>query len=551
MFFCIALLDVISINYQFHGGWADESCFEVPIKEAFAGVILQPEAFCVLFEDNSTWQVSTQPFKSLIMKSIIVVIILIFLAGCASVKEGHQSFEKYEKPSRFLSNQLLKKIEEGQYGKVEDHFNYLVKEKPYSINGTRLLEEVYTNLSNVRNFEKLLDDWCEKSPHHQSPFVIRGLYRINSAWFARGEGYAYTVSETDSRLFKQHLELAKDDLEKAYSINPDDPNSASSMVIVCTGLACEEEEMEKWFKRAVGADPISYNAYSAKLNYLNPKWLGNHEKFAEFVDYCYQNSPSGSIVYRVKLSHLYEYLGRVATAKKFLNDPLIKNIVNDIYKKVTTDYPNSTSIRADFAYVLYKHGSILDAIHFYTEALEIDPDDTYLLLARGNVNLEKKNDYKKAEIDYKKIIENNPYYTKEYATAYFGLGLINERHYQNYEKAIDFYNKAIEIYPKEKKFFTFRGVLKLGINHDFKSALDDFNEALDLDHFDIFANFYKAKCLMVLDRKDEAIMVFQETLELIRIEEAKGDAGKINKEEAEKLIFEINNNIQYCRRKAV
>jgi len=53
---------------------------------------------------------------------------------------------------------------------------------------------------------------------------------------------------------------------------------------------------------------------------------------------------------------------------------------------------------------------------------------------------------------------------------------------------------------------------------------------------------------MELKRFDEAITNYQKTLELIEKEVLKGDAGKLNKKQAESLKLQINNLILRCQK---
>ena len=482
-----------------------------------------------------------------ISKKFLPVFIVCFLLFSNICMKRYKKYE--DKPSRIMSNDILNVIKAEQYEEAEEYFNYLVEKKPYSMNGVRLLEEVYVELASVKNIIEHLNTWCSKSPPHQSAFILRGLYHTNNAWLARGGGYAYTVSDEGWLLFKSRLELAKEDLEKAYSLNPDDPNSASSMIPVLMGLRYEEEEMATWFQRAIKSDPVTYKPYYKKLQFLNPKWRGTVEKHIQFAEHCYHNSPRKSIVYKIMFDCLIEYSKKTANVKKFFSESQIKNILNEIYKRVLKDFPNSIRIRQDFAYAQYKLGKFDEAIRLQTEALTIDPNDTFVLLSRGNIYLDNKAEFKKAELDYKRIIENNPYYPRAKAEAYYRLGEINRLHNRNYKKAIEYQNKAIELNPKEEDYFLMRGFNKIKGSRDFKSALEDFIEAEKIDPRHVYVNHYKSMCLQELKRFDEAITTYQKTLELIEKEVAKGDAGKLNKKQAERLKLQIDNFILLCQKK--
>ena len=480
-------------------------------------------------------------------KKFLPVFIAFFLLFSNSCTKQYKKYE--DTPSRIMSNDILSMIKAEHYEEAEKYFNFLVEKKPYSINGVRLLEEVYEELASVKNIIEHLNTRYLKSPPHQSAFILRGLYHKNDAWRARGGEYAYAVSDEDRRLFKSRLKLAKKDLEKAYSLDPDDPNSASSMIPVLMGLRYEEEEMETWFQRAIKSDPVTYNPYSKKLQFLNPKWRGTLEKHIKFAEHCYHNAPPKSIVYKIMFDSLIEYSKKAGNVKRFFNEPQVKNTLNDIYKRVLKDFPKAIRMRQDFAYVQYKLGKFDDAIRLYTKALAIDPNDMFVLRSRGTIYLENKAEFNKAELDYKRLIKNNPYYPRTRAEAYFRLGEIFRLRNKNYKKVMEYYNKAIELNPKEKYYLFMRGFNKMSVNRDFKSALEDFIEAEKIDPRHIHINHYKSMCLHELKKFEEAITNYQKTLELIEKEVVKGDAGKLNKEQAEGLKLQINHFISLCQKK--
>ena len=342
------------------------------------------------------------------------------------------------------------------------------------------------------------------------------------------------------------MELAKDDLEKAYSLNPNDPNSASSMIAVYMGLRYEEDDMEKWFQRAVTADPMAYDAYSRKLLFLNPKWRGTTEKHIQFAEYCYQNSPRNSIVYKTLFDCLSEYFKKATDLKKFYNKPYVKNTFVDIYQKILKDYPNSTTIRLDYAGIQYKIGQIDDAIRLLEEVLKIEPDNTSALFTRANFYLNAGN-FKKAEPDYKKVIESDPYNTKVISKAHFWLGDIKRKQYRDFKKAQEYYDKAIAMYPKDEDYYITRGFNRVMMSHDLKSALGDFNKAIEINPRHIYANHYKAMCLKDLNQCEEAIVFYNKALKLIEKETQQGDAGSIKKQAAEELIRKIKFDIKRCK----
>lgn len=54
--------------------------------------------------------------------------------------------------------------------------------------------------------------------------------------------------------------------------------------------------MELWFKRATDLDPDYYDAFAAKLYYLEPKWYGSQEDMLEFGHECVASKKWGGHV---------------------------------------------------------------------------------------------------------------------------------------------------------------------------------------------------------------------------------------------------------------
>ena len=64
-----------------------------------------------------------------------------------------------------------------------------------------------------------LNEWCGLGESH-IPWIVRGILNINVGWEIRGSSWASTVPRKAMKQFHEYLELAKKDLERAYSLNP-------------------------------------------------------------------------------------------------------------------------------------------------------------------------------------------------------------------------------------------------------------------------------------------------------------------------------------------
>jgi len=307
------------------------------------------------------------------------------------------------------------------------------------------------------------------------------------------------------------------------------------------GLSLDEDIMEEWFQKAVKADPISFGAYNRKLLYLAPKWHGTEKKYLQFAKYCYENSPSQSIIQENMIYYMIEKCPK-ANAMEFFKTPSVKKMVDKIYSDTLKTFPKTATLRKEYASIQGKLKDYQGSIRTLTEGLQIDPDNPLLLLARGDVYHEMLNNDQMAEPDYKKSIESDP----DIPLPYFQLGEIFRNYHKDYKKANEYYSKAIAIYPKEKSYYAIRGYNTILMERNFLSALEDFNKAVKLDYKYFWANEYKAMCLHELKRFEDAEYYYQRSLTILEEEKGKGNS-EVNGHKIAGLITDIDSRLKRCK----
>ena len=116
--------------------------------------------------------------------------------------------------------------------------------------------------------------------------TVDGINLIDWAWEARGTGLGNTVTDEGWQRFRERLEAAEDRFNTAFNLDSGRPEPSAGMITVCMGLSRDRDEMEKWFRRAVRADPVGWAAFSAKQEYLKPKWHGSEDELLAFARQC-------------------------------------------------------------------------------------------------------------------------------------------------------------------------------------------------------------------------------------------------------------------------
>jgi hypothetical protein len=132
-------------------------------------------------------------------------------------------------------------------------------------------------------FDRLEAEVLSKLPKDDSlPHLIAGMFFVNYAWDARGDGPGITVTAEGGRLFRERLEEAETQLTKAWELDKTNSRAAARLITVCTGLGRDRDVMEEWFRKALEANPNEQTVYIAKMKYIHPNWHGTKEDVIEF-----------------------------------------------------------------------------------------------------------------------------------------------------------------------------------------------------------------------------------------------------------------------------
>jgi tetratricopeptide (TPR) repeat protein len=184
---------------------------------------------------------------------------------------------------------------------VADHL------KSFDDKGSDELTRFYESLATIDEAEvpastmkAVLDEWTRTRPQSHAARMALGHFHLHLAWRARGTGWGSDVMPGQRRVFKEKLESAQVDLEKAYAMDPKDPNSADLLVNLSRARGLPREKMEDYYRQALAADPGHRGARANKLEFITPRWFGSEEEVEAFGRECLKDS--------VK----YPYAGRVA-----------------------------------------------------------------------------------------------------------------------------------------------------------------------------------------------------------------------------------------------
>lgn len=189
-----------------------------------------------------------------------------------------------------------------------------------------------------------------------SILLLKGEAYIEMAWFARGNGYANTVSKEGWKLFSKRLAIAENALTNAWCLNPKDERIPLEMISVELGQGEGRDRMELWFNRGMALDPNDYDLCKAKLYYLEPKWYGSEDDLLAFGWECVQSKVWGGRVPLILLDAreaIYRYLDD-SEKTNYWKRPDVWLDVQSAFDRFFALNPNATGWYQNYAWYAYR-----------------------------------------------------------------------------------------------------------------------------------------------------------------------------------------------------
>lgn len=131
-------------------------------------------------------------------------------------------------------------------------------------------------------FAHQLNVWVAKDPRSATPYLVRGTYKHNLAWWIRGNGYMSSVDPDHGDTFLADAAAAASDLHEAVALDPKNPYARFRELLTVRDSGGEAAQ-EMAFQDAVKAFPDYYALYSVRLAELQPKWGGSIPAMYQFV----------------------------------------------------------------------------------------------------------------------------------------------------------------------------------------------------------------------------------------------------------------------------
>jgi tetratricopeptide (TPR) repeat protein len=155
----------------------------------------------------------------------------------------------------------------------------------------------------------LVKKWSVAYPRSVTAHIALANLYLSYAGYARGTGYANTVSDSNWDRFRKRYAQAIAILVEASSLPDKDPSWYYAMQSVALFDGWDKAVARDLFDQAVAFEPDYYHYYRAYSNYLLPQWYGDSGDIPALAEEVYKRfpDPNGSMLYFYTISGLACY----------------------------------------------------------------------------------------------------------------------------------------------------------------------------------------------------------------------------------------------------
>lgn len=181
--------------------------------------------------------------------------------------------------------------------------------------------------------------------------VLHGSFWVHYGWEARTDALAPQVPEGAWKVFHERLVNARQALEEAWRLRPNEARTANLILQIEKGIGGDRETMELWFDRAMKANGDNYGACITKLDWLDPKWHGNAEEMLAFGRACAatKNWWANLTILNGEAHRRYWWYLDDAEGLKYMQKEEVWAEIKPVYEEFLKHYPSNDVVRSKYA----------------------------------------------------------------------------------------------------------------------------------------------------------------------------------------------------------
>lgn len=262
-------------------------------------------------------------------------------------------------------------FESGDYGSVEDRLK--------SCANPHERDEMCQILEAWSGRPEFIERWPEASPNCVEAWIVRGGHSVDWAWEARGGDIAVNVKQDAWPLFRERLQYALSDLDRAADMQPNDPLPYARMIPCGMGLSYDYDTVFGYLERVRESCPDLWSAHTSMLLFLCEKWGGSHEQMFNFARWVGSNAARGSGIHGLicdahceRWKYKLSFENNSVAAGQYWKEPFVRNeIVGAYYMSLgAAEYvPNVETdfLRGLFAWTLTRVAAYREAFAVFKQ----------------------------------------------------------------------------------------------------------------------------------------------------------------------------------------
>lgn len=209
-------------------------------------------------------------------------------------------------------------------------------------------------------YPEWVDAWVDDDPSNALARQFRGDVLMTLGWERRGGRSADKTQEAQFEAFFEALAAAREDLEAAAELAPEDAGPFGSLIDVAKGLQAPREVVDELYAEAQRRERWAMQPAWSMAQYLAPQWYGSVEEMVAFARSTSEAAPAGLPIHVVlPEAHIEAWLSETRGDGWWKRPGVGNEILAAAAKSI--DGPNATGPwerrnRSAFAFCYYKLG---------------------------------------------------------------------------------------------------------------------------------------------------------------------------------------------------
>jgi hypothetical protein len=197
----------------------------------------------------------------------------------------------------------------------------------------------------------IADGYAAAAPGKAGPLYLKGWSLMDLALrYVSSATMRQDISGPTWQVFSDKLAEGGTALEQAWQAGPTQARIAAAMITVQLATG-SRPEVERWFSRALEADPDSLEACSRKLAFLSPRWYGDPDEMIKFGRECLLTENwRGGIPMLLAVAHRAA-ADASGDVKTYYARPAVWDDLSAVYEGQLLNFPEDIKRRSEFIIV--------------------------------------------------------------------------------------------------------------------------------------------------------------------------------------------------------